>query len=211
MDLIPPAGYHFYGGADALDSFPDADGYLWYGDNFSKDGDDDFFEFFVCRMKNNIVERIPLPQPINGAGRLNWTPAGLYVAGTYRATEKSPIVAKVFQVTQFKQFTNNYPIVHTVVGTAVTSVDQYARDLAQTAKNDAKDAMSRANTALAVANSKPSIDVVWQKINDRLSGLIEALATGNRTDGLDARFQDVLFSKVNDWIYGFLKSHGLIK
>ncbi len=217
MNINPPSGYNFYGGADGIDAFPDAAGYIWFGDNFSKIGNDDFFEFFVCRTKNGITEIIPMPERINGGARLNWTPAGMYVSGTYKASDKTLVVAKIFQIVQFKQFTQGYPVVVTTVNTAVSTVDQDARNAALTAQNTANRAISTANGALSVAtdakniaNSKPSIDVVWQKINDRLYQRTEALATGNRTDPLDARYQDVLFAKVNDWIYGFLKSHGLL-
>ncbi len=217
MNINPPNGYYFYGGADGIDAFPDAAGYIWFGDDFGKNGDDAFFEFFVCRMKNGITEIIPMPEHINGSARLNWTPAGMYVSGTTKATPNSPVVAKVFQITQYKQFTTGFPVVVTTVNTAVSTVDQYARSSATTAQNTANraidtsnDAKNTANNALNVANSKPSIDVVWQKIEDRFYSFYEALRTNNRTDPNNARYMDILYAKVNDWIYAKLKEYKLI-
>lgn len=210
MNISPPNGYTFYNGADAFDCFPDADGAFWFADDFKKPNDDSFFAFFVCRVQNGVTEIVPIPEPISGAGRLNWTPAGLFVSGCYQADPKSPLIPRVFQIPHFKQFTTGFPVVvtNTING---STIDTTARAAATNALNVANAAKKAADTAKSVADSKPSLDAVWAKVNDRLSGLIEAFFTGNRNDALNARWQDVLFSKTNDWVYGFAKEHGLVK
>lgn len=233
--IIPnPEGYTFYIGADGFDAIPDADGYYWYADDFKAKG---YFEARIYRYKDGVSEVIPLAQKINGAIRLNWTPAGLTASGSYQAYDGAPVEARVFQVPEYKQFTLGFPVVETQ--TIERTIDQGARDLynaalalansakdnadsarslaenaynnAKVAQNTAGTALSAANNALNVANSKPSIDTLWGKINDRLFILAQAIRTNNRTDALDALWMDVLFVKTNDWIYGKLKDMGLIK
>ena len=233
--IIPnPDGFTFYIGADGFDAFPDANGWLWFADDFKAKN---YFKAHVYRSKDGITERISLPEEMNGAIRLNWTPAGLFASGSYQATEGSPVEARVVQITEFAQFTNNFPIVETI--TVEKTIDQGARDLynatvalantanskadkansladtaytvAKQAQNTAGTAGSVANTALAIANSKPSIDQVWTKINERLFALIQAIRTGDRSDALNAAWMDILFGKTNDWIYGWMKDHGFVK
>ena len=226
--IIPnPPGNTFYIGADSFDAFYDAAGYLWFADDFKSSQP---FQAKLYRMKDGVMEQMPMAEPINGAIRLNWTPLGLSVSGSYQASEGAPVTARFFMVPEFANWTLSGEIPPVVPPT--TNVDQTARDMATAAQNTANTAQATANTAnntansakgianaanttannaLGIANSKPTLDQVWGKINDRLFGLISAIETGNRSDPLDAKWQDVLFKKVNDWIYGFCKDHGLIK
>jgi hypothetical protein len=236
--IIPnPSGYSQYFGADGFDAFPDGNGYIWWGDNFKSTTQKGFFEFLVFRMKDGVIEQIALPEKVNGGGRLNWTPAGLFVSGSYQATENSPVEGRFFQITEFAPYIDGLPIIQTI--TIEKNIDQGARDLynatlakadsaintansakslaqnaydnAKIAQNTAGTAQAAANNALNVANSKPTIDQVWAKINDRLFVLIQAINTGDRSDALNAAWMDILFKKVNDWIYGWMKDRGFIK
>lgn len=236
MKIPNPQGYVFYIGADGFDAFPDANGWLWFADDFKSATEKGYFKAHVYRTNGTTTERINLPEEITGAIRLNWTPAGLFASGSYQAIEGGAIEARVFQITEYAQFTNNFPVVQTV--TVEKTIDQGARDfynatnakmdqsvsiansaksLAENAYNNAKDAQNQAGqarsaaaNAYSLAASKPSITDVWNKINDRLFLLIDAIEFSKRDDALNTRWQDVLFKKTNDWIYGKLRDYKLI-
>ena len=214
MNLPIPKGYQLYGGAD-FSGYPDAEGSIFYSSS-AKFPDGKTFGQIVVRVKNGVAEIIPLPEFISSRGQLSWSPAGLFLY-TFDV-DNGPTLPKVFQITQFKQFINDFPVVITQVNTAVSTVDTQARtdamaalNMAKTARDDAVSAKVLANTAKAIADTKLNKDQVWTTINDRIFLLLEALRTNNRADALDAKFADVIYQKVIDWTYGKLKEYGLIK
>ena len=207
MNLPIPKGYQLYGGAD-FSGYPDAEGSIFYCSS-ARFPDGKTFGQIVVRVKNGVAEVLPLPEFISSRGQLSWSPAGLFLY-TFDVDNNGPTLPKVFQITQFKQFTNGFPVVTTQVNTAVSTVDTQARIDAMAALNMAKTARDDANKAKAVADSKYGKEQVWSTINDRLYGLLEALRTNNRADALDAKFADVLYQKVIDWTYGKLKEYGLL-
>lgn len=212
MNLPAPKGWVVYIGADGTDSIPDNAGYIWWADNIYIEGKrDETFRAALMRTKNNITEIIPLPEQCTGAITLSWTPAGLYAASSFNGITKS------FLIPQYAQFTPTPPTY-----LPCTTVDEEARHSASVALQEARRAMEIANTSLSIAQSaqtlsaslaqsRPTYDQVWQKINDRLFLLIDAIERNDHSDPLNARWIDVLFKKVNDWIYGWMKLHGFIK
>ena len=204
MNLPIPNGYILYGGAD-LSAYTDADGYIFYSCS-ARFPDGNTFGQIVVRAKNGVAEIIPLPEFVSGRGSLSWNPAGLFLATWHDGT-----AAKYFQINQFKQFTNGFPVVVTQVNTAVSVVDQQARNDAFGALNTAKTAISRVDEVKRTIASMPNFDQVWQKIEDRFYGFFTDLHNNNRTDAKNTAYADILYSKVNDWIWGKLKETGLIK
>lgn len=204
MNLPIPNGYRLYGGAD-ISAYSDADGAIFYSCS-ARFPDGNTFGQIVVRVKNGVAEIIPLPEFVSGRGALSWNPAGLFLA-----TWHDGVAVKYFQINQFKQFTNGFPVVVTQVNTAVSSVDTQARTDAMGAMNLAKTARDDAYKAKLVADSKYNKDQVWALINDRLYGLFTAIRTNNRSDALDTMITDTLFAKVGDWIYLKVKEFGLIK
>lgn len=214
MNLLIPKGYQLYGGAD-FSGYPDAEGSIFYSSS-ARFPDGKTFGQIVVRVKNNVAEVIPLPEFISSRGQLSWNPAGLFLF-TFDVDNNGPVIPKVFQINQFKQFTNGFPVVVTMVNTAVSSVDNEARNIALNAKTVADGAKGIAENAKSIANAAKSIaegrmtkDQVWSLINDRLYGLFNAWHNNDRRDALDASSIDIVYAKVNDWIYGKLKDMKLI-
>ena len=211
MNLPIPSGYKLYGGAD-ISAYSDADGYVFYSCS-ARFLDGSTFGQIVVRTKNGVAEVMPLPEFVTGRGQLSWNPAGLFLTVW---DDGQP--AKYFQITQFKQFTNGFPVVVTNVNGAVSSTDQEARNLANQALAIAKDAKALATTAnsnaanaLNVANTKLNADQVWAKINDRLFQLKAAIQQNDYKDQFLTDFVTVLYNQTRNWAYGLLKENGLIK
>lgn len=214
MNLPPPNGWVSYIGADGVDAFPDANGYMWWADNIYIDGRrDDTFTAAVMRTKNGITERMPIPEICEGAIRLNWTPAGLYASSSYRG------INKVWQVTQYKQFAAGVPLLIHSTTPAAVGYDESARTTASQALQEAQRATAHANAAKTLAstvnNSLTALRAnvftkaeTWQKINDRLYGFFHALQINNHADSLDSAGINILYSKVRDWIWGWMKENG---
>jgi len=206
MNLPAPKGWVIYIGADGADAIPDAAGYIWWADNIYIAGrKDETWRAAVMRTKNNVTEIVELPESVDAAITLSWTPLGL------RATSGKDGVVKTFPVLQFVQF-----------GPTMTYADEEARYNASVALQEARRAtiiakesynMGQAAQTLSasLAQSRPTFDQVWQKINDRLFLLIDAIERNDQSDPLNARWINVLFKKVNDWIYLWMKQHNFIK
>jgi hypothetical protein len=210
MNLPAPKGWTVYGGADGFDVIPDAAGYLWWGDDMWLTGKDrnETWQFVLCRYKNGVSERMPLPEYLNGAGRLHWTPVGLQVSVSHNEPNGT-VTSKTFTVPQFAQFTAGVPVIVNVANGAVTAVDTQARLVASQALQEARTGTEIAKAALSMAQGADGRTALL--INARLKSLITAIANNDRSNALDALWMDVLFQKVNDWIYGWMKVHGFIK
>jgi len=208
MNLPVPKGYQLYGGAD-FSGYPDAEGKIFYSSS-AKFPDGKTFGQIVVMVRNGVAEIIPLPEFISSRGQLSWSPAGLFLY-TFDVDNNGPTIPKVFQITQFKQFTHDFPIVVTQVNTAVSAVDNQARTDALSAKNLANSAIGRVDDLKKVISGMPNYDQVWQKIEDRFFSFFTDLHNNNRTDAKNTAYADILYSKVNDWIWGKLKETGLLK
>jgi hypothetical protein len=220
-ELIPATGFKVYAGAD-ISAILTENTIVWacscnlpanlYGGILA---DVIFIQRYDVHMPTEY--RIPLNsnnQPLkNARGSLNGLGIPVYV-GWDKTVDLKP-VAYAYNISDISpSATTSNPTPIPIL------IDQTARDLANSALsraslafNQSKSAIDTANTALSkISNIKSvTIDDVWHKINDRLYGLINALEAGNRADALDAKWQDVLFKKSNDWIYGQLRDRGLIK
>lgn len=203
MNFIPPKGWTVYGGADGCDAIPDANGYVFWADNMwqTDKNRNDTWQFIVCRQKNNISEIMPLPEmPLKGAGRIHWTPAGLYASVS--CNTPNGIVNKTFLVNQYVQFVSTIPPIIQSVSTAVVAVDLQARQ-------DASVSLQEARRALELARSTqiPPEAHILALIDARLIRFLLALERSDRSDPINTRWMDVLFKKTNDWIFGWMRDN----
>lgn len=104
----------------------------------------------------------------------------------------------------------------------ISSEDSVARNMATQAIANANSANSAAmtartiaNNALSIANTKITADeastIAWSKAEDRFYSFLDDFRNNRRTNPNNTALMDVLYSKVQDWIYGFLVNRGLIK
>lgn len=208
MNLPPPNGWVVYIGADGTDVIPDNNGYFWWADNIYVQGrKDETWRAAVLRTKGISTEIIELPEVVNGAITLSWSPFGLYAASSYNG------ITKVFRVNQFAQFTANVPVAHLPT---IEQTDSIARQIASQALQEAQRATEKLKTidrtlsmlASSISSLSTSMrDVAWSLIHERLGQLIESFARNDRSDKLNARWQDVLFQKTKDWIYIWMKEN----
>lgn len=223
--LIPANGYVPYAGADISAV---VNGYTIYWACSSKLPSGSQATVVFVQTPGKPTEAL-VPKNEKGLPLLNargqFTVVGnkVYLAAWDKTIDSSP-QGYIFEVDDIKLSIDPIPQPTPV---PTTNVDQVARDAASAALNKANTALvqiisireianaahTTADIALSKVNSIAAItlDIVWQKINDRLFILINAFESNNRSDVLDTKWQDVLFKKTNDWIYGQLKDRGLIK
>lgn len=202
MNLPAPKGWTVYGGADGFDAIPDANGYLWWGDDMWQTGKskNETWQYIVCRYKNGVSEIVPIAEKLNGAGRLNWTPAGLYVSVSHNEPDGS-VTSKVYYIPQYAQFTGAPSTVVLQVPGTISTFDQQART----------DITKLTGIIATIQQQLVRADTVKSLIEARLLTFLHALDTNDRRDTINTLWMDILFKKTNDWIYGFLKDRGLVK
>lgn len=114
---------------------------------------------------------------------------------------------------QFAQFTANVPVAHLPT---IEQTDSIARQIASQALQEAQRATEKLKTidrtlsmlASSISSLSTSMrDVAWSLIHERLGQLIESFARNDRSDKLNARWQDVLFQKTKDWIYIWMREN----
>jgi hypothetical protein len=97
MNLLIPAGYLIYTGAD-ISAVVDAEGSIfWSCQAHYPDGR---FGQIVVKQTNGEAEVIPLPEFVTGRGQLNYSPVGLFLSVWNETAPKTP---KLFQISQYKQ------------------------------------------------------------------------------------------------------------
>lgn len=212
MNLPAPNGWVVYIGSDGADLIPDANGYFWWADNIYIAGrKDETFRSAVMRTRNNVTEIIDLPEFTNGAITLNWSPAGLHACTSMNG------VTKAFRVSQYAQFTQNVPVIQ-YAETTTSSVDTKARTDASQALQEALRATKIAQAAQSTANavstlvnalaqSRPTMDMVTGAIETRIIKFLTALNKNDRADRINAYWMDVLYTKTMDWIYIWMKDN----
>lgn len=106
------------------------------------------------------------------------------------------------------------PIAREIANRALSKA-VFAESTAISAKDVARSAADVAHNAANAVQGKPDVTLVesiaWQKAGDRLWFTADRLKQGARGDAVSDFFMDVLYGKVQDWIYGFLQSRGIIK
>jgi hypothetical protein len=222
--LVPAPNYKVYAGAD-ISGFVDSAGKIFWACSAVLPSGSQATLIFIQEPGKQTRAVVPtndrgLPL-INARGEFNGVANGkIYLTAWDKTDEKNPS-AYMYEIDEAS--INPTP---TPAPSPVSNVDQTARDAAANALSKATTALAQATNAMNLAKAAHdvadaalnkvntatvTVDVVWQKINDRLFGLISAISTNDRTDALNTAWQDVLFKKTNDWVYGQLKDRGLIK
>ncbi len=161
MKLLPPIGFRLYGGATITSCYDTSGALYWSCSVFYPDKR---FGMAVFRQIGEKTATFVFELPTFCSGRGTLSADG-------RITAFDGELAYTFVIPGFRPINAGSAV--PVSLPAQNGTDASARTSAAQALATALTALKKAQEALVIANSKPSVDIVWQKALDAAYGLLK--------------------------------------